>query len=159
MKLEGSCHCGAVRFAVESHTPHPYMHCHCSICRKTAGGGGYVINIMADAASLEVTGTESLRIYQARLEDGSISESKRHFCAACASYLWAADERWPDWIYPFASAIDTPLPKSPAREHIFLDAAAPWIGIPDGADDPNFVTYPALSIEDWHRGRGLYLDD
>ena len=158
MKLEGSCHCGAVRFAVESHTPQPYMHCHCSICRKTSGGGGYTINIMADAASLEVTGADSLRVYQARLEDGSISESKRHFCSACASYLWAADGRWPDWIYPFASAIDTPLPRPPAREHIFLDAAAPWIAIPAGTDDPNFATYPALSIEDWHRGRGLYLD-
>ena len=159
MKLDGSCHCGAVRFSVVTHTPLPYMHCHCSICRKTAGGGGYAINIMADAASLEVTGADSLGIYQARLEDGSISQSKRHFCSACASYLWAADERWPDWVYPFASAIDTALPKPPAREHIFLDAAAPWIKIPEGADDPNFATYPGLSIEDWHRGRGLYLDD
>ena len=41
--LEGSCHCGAVRFSVKSHTPQPYMHCYCSICRKTAGGGGYAI--------------------------------------------------------------------------------------------------------------------
>ena len=39
--LEGSCHCGAVHFTVRSHTPQPYMHCYCSICRKTAGGGGY----------------------------------------------------------------------------------------------------------------------
>ena len=39
MKLEGSCHCGAVRFHLDSHSFHPFMHCHCSICRKTAGGG------------------------------------------------------------------------------------------------------------------------
>ena len=36
MKLNGSCHCGAVKFSVESHTPYPYMRCYCSICRKTA---------------------------------------------------------------------------------------------------------------------------
>ena len=35
MKLEGSCHCGAVRFSVESHEPVPFMRCYCSICRKT----------------------------------------------------------------------------------------------------------------------------
>ncbi|MGI9046838.1 MAG: GFA family protein, partial [Burkholderiales bacterium] len=40
MKLEGSCHCGAVRFRVESAHLYPFMRCYCSICRKTAGAGG-----------------------------------------------------------------------------------------------------------------------
>ena len=39
MRLAGSCHCGRVRFRLESHTPYPYMRCYCSICRKTQGGG------------------------------------------------------------------------------------------------------------------------
>ena len=45
MLFEGSCHCGAVRFRAESPTPYPYQACYCSICRKTAGGGGYAINL------------------------------------------------------------------------------------------------------------------
>ena len=49
VRLEGSCRCGAVRFAVASHTPQPYQLCYCSICRKTAGGGGYAINLMGVA--------------------------------------------------------------------------------------------------------------
>jgi hypothetical protein len=32
------------------------MQCYCSICRKTAGGGGYAINIMGQAATLQVSG-------------------------------------------------------------------------------------------------------
>ena len=44
MQLEGSCHCAAVRFSVESHQPVPYLRCYCSICRKTAGTGGFAIN-------------------------------------------------------------------------------------------------------------------
>jgi hypothetical protein len=28
-------------------SPVPFLHCHCSICRKTAGGGGYAINLGA----------------------------------------------------------------------------------------------------------------
>ena len=46
MRLEGSCRCGAISFSVNSHTPYPYQRCYCSICRKSAGGGGYAINIM-----------------------------------------------------------------------------------------------------------------
>ena len=85
MKLEGSCSCGAVTFRVASHTPYPYMRCYCSICRKTAGGGGYAINIMGDAASLEVHGSRSLNVFRARVRDksskrGKLSPARRHFC-------------------------------------------------------------------------------
>ena len=52
LKLDGSCHCGAVQFTCESHTPQPYQRCYCTVCRKTAGGGGTAINIMAVAASM-----------------------------------------------------------------------------------------------------------
>ncbi|MDB5802238.1 MAG: alanine acetyltransferase [Rhodocyclales bacterium] len=56
MHLEGSCHCGAVKFSLESDTPYPFMHCHCSICRKTAGGGGYAINLGGDARTRRYAG-------------------------------------------------------------------------------------------------------
>jgi hypothetical protein len=32
MELRGSCHCGAVRFRLDSATPYPYMACYCSNC-------------------------------------------------------------------------------------------------------------------------------
>ena len=65
MKLEGSCHCGAVRFNLVSRTPYPYNLCYCSICRKTAGGGGFAINIMGIADTLEIEGEENITIYRA----------------------------------------------------------------------------------------------
>ena len=58
--LKGSCHCRAVRFSVRSETPFPYLWCYCSICRKTGGGGGYVINIMGVADSLKIEGKRHL---------------------------------------------------------------------------------------------------
>ena len=73
MRLEGSCHCGAVRFSLNSRTPVPYMRCYCSICRKTGGGGGYAINLGGDAATLEVAGKEHLTVYQVRLEEAGLS--------------------------------------------------------------------------------------
>jgi hypothetical protein len=60
MRLEGSCRCGAISFSVESHTPYPYQRCYCSICLKSAGGGGYAINIMGIANTLKVKGRSAL---------------------------------------------------------------------------------------------------
>ncbi len=157
MRLEGSCHCGAVRFAVESRTPYPYMRCYCSICRKTAGGGGYAINIMGEAASLAVHGRDDLAVYRARIGDGAEpSPARRHFCRQCGSALWAADPRWPELVHPFASAIDTPLPAPPERVHVMVESAAPWVEAPQSDRDSRFAEYPDESIEDWHRRLGLY---
>jgi hypothetical protein len=157
--LEGSCHCGAVRFAVQSHTPQPYMHCYCSICRKTAGGGGYAINIMGEARTLKVTGRQHLGIYRAKLPtDGKAAHSpaRRHFCKRCGSALFISDPRWPKWVYPHASAIDTPLPKPKELAHIMLDSKAPWVAVPSGKGHRKFADYPDQSIADWHKTRKLY---
>lgn len=156
--LEGSCHCGAVRFRFESHTPHPFNYCYCSICRKTAGGGGFAINIMGDAKSLEVDGKENLSVYQAD-RGGAPSHARRHFCAKCGSALWIWGENYPDWIYPFASAIDSPLPVPPDRVHLMLGSKAGWVPVPpESATERHFDEYPEELIEGWHRTRGLYED-
>jgi len=155
MRLEGSCHCGAVRFTLISRTPYPYMRCYCSICRKTGGGGGYAINIMGEAATLEVEGEDRLGVYQARI-DGKTSPGERHFCRDCASALWVSDPRWPELVHPFASAIDTDLPEPPERVHIMLDFAPGWVRVPAGENEKRFARYPDESIEDWHRRHALY---
>lgn len=148
MQLKGSCHCGAVRFSVQSATPYPYMSCYCSICRKTAGGGGYAINIMGKAETLKVKGRTS--VYRATSRGG-----ERHFCAKCASALWVWDRRWPEWLYPFASAIDSKLPVPPERQLIFLGSRAGWAHVPKDRRDRRFRAYPKEAIIDWHRKRGL----
>ena len=161
MKLEGSCRCGAVTFSVESHTPYPYQLCYCSICRKTAGGGGFAINIMGNAKSLRVRGKKALRIYRAKIEeDGhcATSSGQRHFCSKCASALWLFDKNWPDLVHPFASAIDSQLPVPPAKVHLMLRYKPGWVKPQIGRKDQSFDEYPEQSIEDWHKSRGLWID-
>jgi hypothetical protein len=159
--LEGSCHCGAVHFRVESETPYPYQACYCSICRKTAGGGGYAINLGGDANTLEVDGGENLSVYNAKLYDEGgpdevpISEAERNFCRFCGSFLWLYDPHWPDLVHPFASAIDTPLPRPPEHVRVMLDYAAPWCKIPTGESENHFPVFPQESLEEWHRRHGL----
>ena len=159
MHLEGSCHCRAVRFSLESKHPYPFNLCYCSICRKTAGGGGYAINLGGDAATLKVDGREHVRIYHAVMRDGSgdaeRSPAERHFCGECGSALWLWDDRWPELIHPFASAIDTPLPTPPERTHLMLGSKAPWVDVRADARDKRFDEYPKESIAEWHERLGL----
>lgn len=154
MHLDGSCHCGAVRFSFEAHAPVPYLRCYCSICRKTAGGGGFAINLGGRAKSLTVQGGEAITVFRA-LIDGEESPAERRFCSHCGSALWVWDPRWPDLVHPFASAIDTPLPEPPEQVHIMLGAKPGWVWTDGSGGDPRYETYPPESLEDWHRRHGL----
>jgi hypothetical protein len=157
MQLEGSCHCGAVGFSVEAPEPVPYLRCYCSVCRKTAGGGGYAINLGARAASLEVSGAEHVSMFHATI-DGKQSPGERRFCSRCGSALWAWDPRWPELLHPFASAIDTPLPKPPEQVHIMLGSKPDWVRLDAGDGEACFAEYPTQSLADWHRQHGFAED-
>jgi len=164
MKLEGSCHCRAVNFTVESRHPYPFNRCYCSICRKTAGGGGYAINLGAEHSTLEVKGEENLTVYRALIRDdasGTVEtrQARRHFCQHCGSALWIWDPRWPEQVHPFASAIDTDLPVPPDRTHMMLGSKADWVEVHAGEADGMFQEYPDESLANWHRRHGLECPD
>ncbi|KAF0190459.1 MAG: glutathione-dependent formaldehyde-activating protein [Gammaproteobacteria bacterium] len=164
MLLNGSCHCGGVTFRVRSAHPVPFNLCYCSICRKTAGGGGYAINIGAEFATLDVTGREHINVYQAWIPDAESGERKqspaqRSFCNQCGSALWVWDPRWPELVHPFASAIDTDLPVAPERTHLMLGSKANWVPVNAGPQDKQFDGYPQESLADWHRRRRLTPSD
>lgn len=154
MRLEGSCHCGAVRFSVEAYAPVPYLRCHCSICRKTAGGGGYAVNVGATAGTLTVEGAEHVSVFHAVI-DGRPSPAERRFCSRCGSALWVWDPRWPDLVHPFASAIDTPLPEPPEQVHMMLGSKASWVRDDSRPGEARHDEYPDVSLEDWHKAHGL----
>lgn len=159
MLLEGSCHCGRVRFSVESKEPWPYQRCYCSICRKT-GGGGFMVNLGGDMRTMKIEGRENLDHYCAMVERaGELVRSKhrRFFCKRCGCHLYAWHESWPDLVHPVASAIDTPLPEPPARVHLMLGSKANWVPVQAGPDDEQYDEYPAKSLADWHREHG-YTD-
>lgn len=154
MHLEGSCRCGAVTFGCQAYAPVPYLRCYCSICRKTAGGSGYAINLGAHAGSLAVRGEEHLAVFRATV-DGRQSPAERRFCRQCATALWVWDPRWPELLHPFASAVDTPLPVPPQVVHMMLDDKPDWVRADIRAGDETHPAYPARSLRDWHDAHGL----
>jgi hypothetical protein len=157
MLLEGSCHCGLVTFTCESDEPWPYQRCYCSICRKTGGGGGYMINLGGKAATLQVRGREHVKVYCAMMERGgrrAPSRHQRHFCGECGSHLWAWNEGWPSLVHPVASAVDTPLPRPPEHVHMMVGSKAPWVEVEGKPRDRRFDGYPEKSLHDWHAEHG-----
>lgn len=164
MTLDGSCRCGAIRFQCQSHTPVPYQRCYCSICRKTAGGGGYAINLGACTEGFVVEDRDDrIGVYRAEIRDAEtgacrVSSGHRHFCTSCAAALWLFSPEWPELIHPFASAIDSELPAPPSHVHAMLRFKPAWVDPHVTAQDDCFELYPSESLEQWHRGRGLWVD-
>jgi hypothetical protein len=155
MRLEGSCHCGAVHFHLNSAEPVPYQRCYCSICRKTQGGGGYAINLGGDARTLKVTGQKNITVYHAKMPGGGKSSAERHFCSKCGTGLWLFSPEWPELVHPFASAIDTALPVAPEHTHLMLAYKPGWVEVAKGRKDKMFDEYPEESLAAWHERVGV----
>jgi len=163
--LKGSCHCGRVKYSVESHCPYPFMICHCQACTKMLGFYGNTIS--ADYKTFKVDGMEHVKIYQAVIEkveqhgktpEDGLSPGKRHFCGFCGSALWIHDPRWAEFVYPSSTSIDTPLPTVPYEEqyHIFLDFKKPHVVVPEASK--KFNRYPDISLKAWHENKQKQLD-
>jgi len=149
MQLAGSCFCGAVHFTVESRTPYPYRRCYCARCRKTAGGTGAAANVLAQASSLRVDGAAPLPAYAAP------DSTRTRFCSRCGSALYLTIDAAPDYVYPFASAVDTPLPEPPERVHVFTLEAPAWTRPSASPADLSVERNTRESIEEWHRRHRL----
>ena len=147
-------------FACSRATPIRFNLCYCSICRKTAGGGGYAINLSGDFRTLVVEGAEHITVFHATIRDPKTgktrpSRGERRFCRHCGSALWVYDSEWPELVHPFASAIDSELPVPPERTHLLLDSKASWVPVQAGPHDKQFPGYPDESIAAWHQRLGL----
>jgi len=154
MLLKGSCQCRGVSFSVRSAHPVPYQRCYCGICRKQQGGGGYAINLSAEARTMQIHGEDNLTRYHAHVRNPGkrehISTGERVFCKICGSALWLFSPDWPDLIHPFASAIDSELPVPPEHTHLMLEFRAGWAEVERAPNDKLFERYPDESLAEWH---------
>jgi hypothetical protein len=77
--MEGSCLCGAVRYAVEPPL-RPVIACHCSQCRKTSGHFWAASSV--PLAQFSLLRDEGLRWFR------SSATAERGFCGTCGSSLF-----------------------------------------------------------------------
>ncbi|KAJ6530938.1 Mss4-like protein [Mycena vulgaris] len=162
VELKGSCHCGAVRFSLQSSTPVPYQLCLCSICRKIGGMSGSV-NLGGHFETLKIEqGEEYISVYEAVMDrdtsEERIASSERNFCSKCSAMLWLYDKTWPELVHPFASAIDSPTLQSPKTMVCILAESKPdYVRLPEGPKEV-YTNYAPESLEGWHKKNDLFVD-
>jgi hypothetical protein len=123
MRLQGSCHCGAVRFEVTEDFSAVRV-CHCTTCKKLSGGVG-TTNGRSRTDAIEILeGRDLIQTY--RPEEGTA----KSFCSRCGSNLFGGG--WPDSEYASVriSTLDSPFDRKP-EEHIFVRSVAAWEILPE----------------------------
>lgn len=126
--MEGSCHCGAVRFEVAGEI-YGFKHCHCQSCRKIHGTAFGSSARTAASGFRVVAGAEQVRRYE------SSPGKYRCFCATCGSHLFAVYDADPSFVSLRVGVLDDPGALQP-KAHIWVSQKAPWHRITD--DLPQF---------------------
>lgn len=121
--LEGSCHCGGVRFEVTEDFTRISV-CHCTTCKKLSGGAGTTNGRARTEAIRVLAGEDLLRTYH------PAEGTAKTFCSACGSNLFGGG--WPESEYSSVRipALDTPFARKPDR-HTYVRSVAAWEVLPD----------------------------
>ncbi len=82
----GTCHCGSIRFEVDTDFPE-LTTCDCSICRRK---NALMVKVHESALRL-LGGSESLRTYQFHTHT-----AMHHFCGSCGIYTFHRKRVTPD---------------------------------------------------------------
>lgn len=84
--LDGSCHCGAVRFRIAASITDVYR-CDCSLCRMK---GALMTSVHADAFTL-ISGADVLSEY-----NWNTGIARHYFCSVCGIYPFHRKRAMPD---------------------------------------------------------------
>jgi hypothetical protein len=123
MAMQGSCLCGGIRFEVTE--PFVYVgHCHCTFCKKIAGGVGTTSGRARTESIVILEGEELLSSFT------PAGGSAKTFCSVCGSNLFGGG--WPDVeLAPVRlSAIDSGFEGRP-EAHTFVRSVAAWETLPE----------------------------
>ncbi|MCY1340526.1 Glutathione-dependent formaldehyde-activating enzyme [compost metagenome] len=116
-KIQGGCHCGALRYEVEALLT-DVAHCHCSICRRCSG---------AVAVTWATVPAESFRWLSGAPNDyHSTPGCTRSFCGRCGAQLTFRSEAYPQTLDLTIATLDHPERVRPDR-HIWTKSRLPWL--------------------------------
>ena len=125
MRLEGGCHCGALRY-VEDGEPVLKAQCHCRACQHISGGAPNLFMLMP-AEGFSYTRPDKA------------DAVTREFCAVCGTHMIT---RWPGLppVVLKIGTLDDPSVYGSARMAIFTAEGQPFHLIADGV--PAFEGLP-----------------
>ena len=127
---EGGCHCGAVRYSIESELKHSAV-CHCETCRRTTGG--------LSTAWLGYP-REGLKVSGEPNTYSSSEGVERQFCGKCGTSLFYFNEpMMPGVVDILTVTLDDPA-ECPPTLHVQMADALSWEAGLDAL--PKFDRFP-----------------
>ena len=120
MKIEGSCHCGAVSFTAEV-DPERVAVCHCTDCQVLSGAPFRVV-VGASIDSLVVHGQTKSYVKVAQ----SGNPRAQVFCPACGTPLWSTAPENPVAVMIRVGCVKQRAQLKPSVQ-VWQHSAAPWL--------------------------------
>lgn len=121
-KVNGSCLCGAVGFAIR--LPSLWCaHCHCSMCQR-AHGSAFVTWVGVPTTQFELEQGEHLQWFE------SSPGAERGFCGQCGSSMLFRSARWPGEVHVTLSNLLAAIDRVP-QAHVFYETHVPWVHLAD----------------------------
>lgn len=125
-KVEGSCHCGAIRYAISGALTNS-MICHCHTCQAVSGAPVMAWVTVAPGDFAFTQGRPKRYASSANVE--------RQFCAACGTQLTYRRTDDDTYLDVATATLDKP-DTFPPGHHSWLSHNIPWVKFGDGL--PNF---------------------
>ncbi len=114
---EGGCLCGEIRYRIAGPID-SVAHCHCSMCRRSAGAL-VVTWFSVPRARFAVTRGKLARWKSSR-------NAERTFCPSCGAQIGFRSLRYPDDIDVTLGTLDRPE-QHPADRHVWISDKLPWL--------------------------------
>lgn len=120
MKIDGACHCGAIRYEAEI-DPDQVSICHCTDC-QTLTGSPYRVTVLTRRENVKMTGTP--KVYRKTAESGRIR--LQNFCPHCGSPIYVTGEGAAGEIWGLRWGAIRQRAQLPPKRQIWCRSAIPW---------------------------------
>ncbi len=119
MKVDGGCHCGAIRFEAEI-DPETVGICHCTDCQRLSGSA-YRVSVPAPRATFKLLGAP--RTYVKTADSGN--KRVHAFCGDCGTPIYACAINDPPTYSLRVGNISQRAALKPKRQ-IWCRSSLPW---------------------------------
>lgn len=118
MKIDGGCHCGAIRFSAEI-DPEKVALCHCSDCQSFSGAA-WRASVPVLRENLTLDGEP--KIYVKTADSGN--KRLQGFCGACGSHIYATSPERA--VFNIRLGAIRQRAELPPKVQGFCSSALPW---------------------------------
>jgi len=122
MQVDGSCHCGSVRFEAEI-DPKRVGICHCQDC-QVFSGSAFRVSVMVPAEDFRLLEGQP-STYEKTAESGT----KRHlvFCERCGTHLYGATPNGEAGVYSVRVGVLSQRAQLRPMAQIWCRSELPWL--------------------------------